>query len=293
MIIHKKKQHHESKKTATIDEITAFVLLLMFISQCPIVEAKQKSPKPFDVDPIKESLLLESDIFHISQAPSEVPSSSPSLYPSSIPTSQPSISFSNNPSYLPSISPTAFHSSEPSNMPSMVPSIQPPVYPSIEPSIPPYTSSPIELYPLGYVPDIDDPVSTAYFNYNPNDINYGPGLPRENIYYYNETQEEIIVIDRELMTTNKTITKNYTYVEYEGNAWSNVKDPYEENYWEKFHLNRTFGNRCSSSDPKRTQSPIDLCESHVNSECYEHHQIRNRVSLLMSFEVSLQLCIIL
>ena len=249
-----------------------------------------------------------------SSNPTSMASSGPSFEPSSYPTERPTLQPSLYPSLLPSTKPIP----TPSSSPSVLPSTRPTQYPSNAPSIPPLTFSPTQSYRPGDVPAFDDPHSISYFNYNPYDKNFGPGKGVEVVYKYNETSQKIEVVYEsrnetswilqnitnstsnytslvnttfvETITTkiqktkNTTITKSYVYKIFEDNAWSTVRNSREFDYWKDFHMNRTLGNRCAST-PRRTQSPIDLCETHVNTECHEHHQIRNRVSFNDSFEV--------
>jgi len=124
-------------------------------------------------------------------------------------------------------------------------------------------------YPLPENTDIS-------FNYNANDVNFGPGRPLLANFTYNETIT-VPSISANGTTTflNETRTRIMNYTNYEGNGWVSVRDSYEEKYWREFDMQRTLDNRCSSG-PWRTQSPIDLCPTAVNSKCFEHHQIRNR-----------------
>lgn len=223
--------------------------------------------------------------------PSHSPSVAPSIEPSKSPTINPSLTPSLEPSLKPSFKPSLEHSLKPSFKPSNAPSNNPSSYPSSIPSLSPVTSSPAAVYPLGDTPNITDPISRSYFNYNPFDEMYGPGQLFQTLYYYNETKSEITAAMKEKIgTTNinatnthstfepgtKTILKSMEYNDYQGNTWDTVRDSLEYQYWNKFEMGRTLSNRCALS-PTRTQSPIDLCETHVNMECLEHHQIRNRV----------------
>lgn len=248
-----------------------------------------------------------------SSIPTRMASTEPSLQPSSYPTKRPSLQPSSYPSLLPSMKPIFIPSSSPSSMPST----RPTPYPSNVPSIPPLTSSPTQFYLPGNLPALDDPHSISYFNYNPYDENFGPGKAMEVVYNHNETSQEIqnvyesrnettwilqnitnsttnhtswvnttfveTIMTKIQKTKNITITKSYEYKNFEDNAWSTVRNSREYEYWKDFNMNRTLGNRCAST-PKRTQSPIDLCETHVNTECHEHHQIRNRVSFNSMFQ---------
>ena len=241
-------------------------------------------------DPQKESLVLENDIFLISESPSLIPTLSPtfspsdypSLHPTIVHSTIPSVSLSNRPSFYPTLLPTLVPSLDPTLLPTLVPSLDPTNVPTTS-----FTSSPIEDYPLGDVPtgDINEPSSNGYFNYNPNDDKYGPGQKRQKTWYYNVTSKSSMDDDDNnndddnhiAMENENIIMKSFEYLDYEGNTWIDVKNNEEYYYWQNFDMNRTLGNRCSSV-PKRKQSPIDLCETHVNSECLEHHQIRNRVS---------------
>ncbi len=243
--------------------------------------------------------------------PSTIPSSTPSYQPTLIPTSQPSMTPTLLPSLDPTPSPSLLSSDIPSLFPSLSPSMDPTQFPSNIPSLPTLTSSPTELFPLGEAPRLDEPRSRSYFNYDPFDVNYGPGQATPKVYHYNETKEETILIHEERNVTtwtlenitdattkttslvnltkvqtilkatkstrNITIPKSLEYTYYDGNTWSSVRNSQEHQYWKDFNMNRTLGNRCDSK-PWRKQSPIDLCEVHVNSKCGEHHQIRNRVS---------------
>lgn len=194
---------------------------------------------------MKSYAVKESDIFRFTSNPSSTPTKVPTLKPSS------------QDSYVPTVS--------------SIPSITRSYYPSI-------SLMPSDHYRHGYVPNASDTESFSYFNYNPKDSYYGPGVAIEKLLEYNSVDPE----------TNNTLYKNMTYLEYRGNSWSNRINGAEYSYWRGFDINRTLQNRCQS-DPWRKQSPIDLCEDYVNAECYEHHQIRNVVSLKISSSKLLRL----
>lgn len=293
------------------------MILVVFLFQFEQVHGRRKKRQNWKVeeivvDPKKQSLLQERDIFLVSTEPSTLPSPEPSIVPSSSPTKEASLSPSYqpsstpskfptlqpsvnptlipsmkptlSPSFLPSNIPSSLPTSTPSKVPSSLPTTVPSTYPtqylSNMPSISPLTLSPSLFYPIGQMPDFDDPQSRSYFNYNPYDIHYGPGNATLKMNSYNESKEssEIVQTESKNMTKkNTTVTKSYEYIDYEGNTWSSVRNSKEYDYWKEFDMNRTLGNRCNSN-PWRRQSPIDLCETHVNTGCLEHHQIRNRVS---------------
>jgi hypothetical protein len=120
-----------------------------------------------------------------------------------------------------------------------------------------------------------------FFNYDPADLEHGPGLSVNQTYVTEVNMVEYEGNRNDLMKNtahNQSENKTFFYIDYQNSAWSNVKYNLERRYWEEFNMNRTMVNRCQST-PDRKQSPIDLCETHVNSDCKEHHQIRNRVSL--------------
>lgn len=226
-------------------------------------------------DPMKQIVIQPRDVFEFTNQPSSLPSiypsttsiptQIPSSMPSSSPTSQPTLNPSNSPSSLPSKSKQPSQSPSISTRPSNVPSTS--IIPSTLPSS---SSEPSNVPSTQYIHAIVPPKPSYYFSYNPRDLNHGPGKARLKNY----TFSEVISSGPWTIVQNKTI--NYT--EYEENAWESVKHSLERDYWSTFSLNRTLDNRCGS-DPGRKQSPIDLCPSHVNYKCYEHHQIRNRVSV--------------
>jgi hypothetical protein len=266
----------------------AFLFLLLLFHH---VEARI-SPKVYLIrqDPMKSIVTQPMDIYDFTVEPSQPPSTlpsqtalptwSPSFRPtmSSMPTTQPS----NYPSGLPSLEPSMGPSMDPSTEPSMEPSTEPSMEPSMFPQeeavrqpsfvTPLPTASQSPYYPL---------VGNNFtydFNYNPNDASFGPGQPSLQTYTYNDT---ISLVSNNstggTVVLNQTVTRIMNYTKYEGNGWESVRDSYESNYWKEFDMQRTLDNRCFS-DPWRRQSPIDLCPTVVNSECFEHHQIRNRVS---------------
>ena len=240
--------------------------------------------------------------------PSRYPSRAPSLQPSFTPTFHPSFVPSSSPSSEPHYSPSTSPSKSPSN-PSSVPSSKPTRFPGLVPTIMTPTSiqhpskltsfdPPARIYEIpssepnkrtvggfisGKKPMNQDIVH--FFNYDPTDLDHGPGSPMNRTYVFSENTVEnegfkSDVID--LMKNkvhSRTGNRTFSFLDYQNSAWSTVKDNLERRYWEEFKMNRTLVNRCQST-PNRLQSPIDLCETYVNSECKEHHQIRNRVSFL-------------
>ncbi len=159
--------------------------------------------------------------------------------------------------------------------PSFLPSHVPSVAPTARPSDASLTRVPVEEYPID-VPNVTDSddghLTEAYFNYNPHDINFGPGIATDLVHEYTMTNPD---------NTNETITKEMKYKFFNSNGWSSVHNSYEYKYWKDFEgMDRAMGNKCEGG-PTKKQSPIDLCETHVNAECFEHHQIRNRVSRCM------------
>jgi hypothetical protein len=203
------------------------------------------------------------------------PTRSPSLRPtnSRMPTQQPS----NDPSLFPSLVPSVGPSIEPSmfpQWPSLIPTLDPSSVVTSDDSASPSSKTSQSPY---YYPLFEN--NAFPFNYNPYDANFGPGQPSLLNFTYNET---IPVASNSSSSNvmNQTRTRIMNYTKYEGNGWESVRESYESNYWKEFDMQRTLENRCSS-DPWRRQSPIDLCPTAVNSECFEHHQIRNRVSRIM------------
>jgi hypothetical protein len=192
-----------------------------------------------------------------SAGPSGIPSDSPSLLPTSIPSSLPSLlpSMSLMPSIPPSISPT----SVPSISPTAVPTATPSIYPTGDPSESPTNSPTHERFPPN-----DPPVDAgaSYFNYDGEQgALWGPGYPQ--LVRHNET---------------------YIKVEYQNNAWG-TREPPEDWYWNEFdeYGYGPWGGILANKNPRRNrcerfgrQSPIDIRENY--GECFEHHQIRTRVS---------------
>lgn len=257
----------------------------------------EDSPRLDKVDPMKRIVTAPDDVFKFTTEPSNVPSMIPSIQPSLQPTLLPSLQPSLQPTVLPSLQPSSQPTLLPSSLPSLLPtsspsifptytpSIQPSLYPSIEPTSGPSaqatlpnTGSPSEFYPID-VPDLGNG-TYAYFNYDPFDTNFGPGTPIQRSYVHNET------------VTNGNFTLTYTrtinYTSYDQNAWALMNDSLEGKYWDTFETDRTLRNKCDSS-PTRQQSPIDLCGNYVNAECFEHHQIRNRVSFEYLVRITLHL----
>ena len=60
-------------------------------------------------------------------------------------------------------------------------------------------------------------------------------------------------------------------------GWGDVKDSYEFQRYKELSgtLKRSFINKCDWKHVN--QSPIDLCEDKINSDCQEYHQTRTRV----------------
>ena len=203
-----------------------FTMMLIILLYIPCVLSKHTHLTPIE-DPMKKNILKESDIFRFT--------SQPSYYPTRIASMEPSHSPSL--SYFPSIAP----SNQPSE--SLMPSSQ---------------------YDEGFIPNITDTLAESFFNYNPEDTNFGPG----------QVVEKLHELSRKDPITNATIFNNITYLDYEGNNWINNRNSDNYFYWESLKTNRTLDNRCYS-DPSRQQSPIDLCDEFVNTQCFEHHQIRN------------------
>ena len=282
-----------------------------------LIEARELPPKRFLIeDPMKKFLIQPDDIYKFTQRPSDGPTRHPSFQPSMLPstrpsaepTLQPTVSPSELPTLTssgqPSISPTHSPSEEPSmaasqspsksptiaptqssNDPSFRASTQPTHLPSSQPSIlPSGTPSFLPSSPNPYPIDVPDPLDSnaiSYFNYNPNDVHFGPGKALNQTYLLNITfgandrsKDSAANANANANTTHEFLV-NYT--NYKGNTWDSVRDNLEYEYWKDFGMNRTMKTKCKS-DPWRKQSPIDLCDDFVNSKCFEHHQIRNRVS---------------
>lgn len=115
-------------------------------------------------DPMIVHLVEEVDPMRFTEAPSMIPSSTPSLSPSLNPSSEPSSNPSSNPSESPSDEPSQTPSSSPSDHPSRTPSISPSQAPTVT-----YSESPSSI--TQYAATYGEP---GYFNYNPNDGEYGP-----------------------------------------------------------------------------------------------------------------------
>jgi len=246
-----------------------FVCILCILLHTIRVQGRL-SPKLNRVDPMKRFISEPYDIFKFTVEPSNEPTKDPSIQPSShptlLPSSSPSLSPISSPSTFPTIAPSGEPSASPSNT-SSVPSFMPTIRPS-EGEMSSITASPSELYPIE-VPDPSNETS-SYFNYNPSDANFGPGRPLPQTHIFNET----VTSDNSTLT----YTQMLNYTSYEGNTWDSVAgDSLESEYWSTFEMGRTTRNKCESS-PTKKQSPIDVCSDYVNTECFEHHQIRNRVS---------------
>ena len=228
-----------------------FIYFIMCMIQCYKVYGRRTSNSKGRIeDPKKSILMLERDIFLVSTEPSTPPTSRPSLkpsfqpsreassYPSYYPTSNPTDTPTSQPTLLPTLFPsmqpspspssipTTQSSFKPSVMPSNVPSSIPTPSPSSEPSqlpsnlpsLPTLTISPTELFPLSEAPDLDDPRSRSFFNYNPYDTHYGPGQANQKVYYFNKT------------IGNISTEQSYVYTDYDGNAWSSVRNSKESQY---------------------------------------------------------------
>ena len=65
---------------------------------------------------------------------------------------------------------------------------------------------------------------------------------------------------------------------YENMGWHRVKENPEHNRWKELWSihRRDLSNRCKV---ETKQSPIDLCDTHINYECREHHQTRTHVRM--------------
>lgn len=207
-----------------------------------------------DLTPLELSLsdarMEETDPFLFTPSPSNEPPS----------TSEPSIS----PSSVPMIT------SRPTDRPSHSPSMRPSSSPSVGPSMSIPTPSPT-LDEFAPNPAPSNPPN-AYFNYNPNSP-YGPGDPQ--MVYHNATMNK---------------------VQYFSNGWESTVYP-NNGYWHEFGANG-FGpwqsvlarhdvsrNQCGNVG---RQSPIDVRDS--GAECFEHHQIRSRVSFFSLFSSLHNLC---
>ena len=274
------QRKQQLKLTVKRFHMASFTMFFVFLQgfHCSVNAGSSPSLYVTIIDPMKKYVIQPRNIFEFTKEPSSQPSSEPSFtsQPSVSPTSSPSQS--QYPSVLPTVLPT---SNQPSSLPSSLPTILPTAAPSNQPSYSPSASMspsapptntefPTEV-PSG-IPSMKPKKDMSYFNYNPFDENYGPGQPSLESYIYNETS-----IGNSLTMSN---TKTTNYTRYSGNAWESVRNSFEYKYWAEFDMNRTLGNRCAS-DPRRSQSPIDLCPDVVNAECFEHHQARNRVSNLI------------
>jgi hypothetical protein len=85
----------------------------------------------------------------------------------------------------------------------------------------------------------------GYFNYDPNDAEFGPGIKQE---------------------INQRGGSHFVR-----NGWKNVVGNTEYIRWKELSPthNRSLENKCSLDNG---QSPIDLCEKYINTDCVEHHQ---------------------
>ena len=179
-------------------------------------------------------------------------------------TASPSMSPTRLPGMQPTISPTVTP-----RPPGPPPTMKPSFSPSTSPSTMPTSSPTLDEFAPNPVPS--NPPNT-YFNYDPSSP-YGPGNPQ--VVYHNASMNK---------------------VQYFSNGWESVES---DGYWNEFGDNG-FGpwqgtlsrhelsrNRCGNIGK---QSPIDVVSTRAS--CFEHHQIRSRVSLLCGFAI-LSLSIIL
>jgi hypothetical protein len=92
-----------------------------------------------------------------------------------------------------------------------------------------------------YFPNGEESDEEGYFNYNPYDSQFGPGMP--------------ISSDGDKKMKYKNI------------GWGNVSGSTEERHWREYKdviEGRYSKNQCRS---KKSQSPIDICPSEVNHRC--------------------------
>ena len=209
------------------------------------------SSAPFDFSGVM--FLFESDPLRFTNSPSAGPSGVPSISPSMMPSLTPSAPPTRTPSVSPKPSPS------PSVSPSRAPTRSPSIEPTEEPTASPTSSPTMERFPPNDPPS--DPGDT-YFNYDDaRDASWGPGDP-------------------ELVRHNAT----YFKIVYKNNGWGS-RNPPENWYWNEFD-EYGFGpwsGMLAPKNPKRNrcekigkQSPIDIRDN--GGECFEHHQIRTRVS---------------
>lgn len=170
------------------------------------------------------------------------------------------------PTLLPSASPST---SEPSKQPtpaqtvtprptSRPPSMSPSFAPCSAPSMTPTSSPTLDEFAPNPAPSN---APSTYFNYDPTSP-YGPGNPQ--LVYHNSSLNKVV---------------------YFSNGWESAAG---DGYWKEFDDNG-FGpwqgvlsrHQLSKSHCGNVgkQSPIDVKSN--GAECYEHHQIRSRVSLYM------------
>ena len=151
----------------TIQNIYVFVTCLGILGWSVLVDGRKVNFRLTVLDLQRESLQLERDPFKFTQVPSMMPSAVPSWLPSDIPTVTPTVS----PTGTPSVTPTASQNptSSPSSNPSSKPTSSPTPAPTRDPTATPTSSPTKDLFGQGV--RVGGP---GYFNYNPNDPEYGP-----------------------------------------------------------------------------------------------------------------------
>lgn len=197
-------------------------------------------------DPAMAFHFFEEDPFLFMETSTQPPLSNPGTIDPQ--TSVPPLTGVNSPGPSPSSQTDAPETWQPTPPPTNSPTS----FRTASPSANPYPENPVPSSP-----------PSSYFNYDPSKSNpYGPGYPE--LQKYNETTLAVM---------------------YENNGWAQTGVP-DDFYWDEFDDERGFGpwrgvlgvrsperNRC---DRIGDQSPIDIRPS--GAECYEHHQIRIRVS---------------
>ena len=204
----------------------------------------QIKPAPFPSEQPTMSLdTPDSSTNNLSDAQSQVPTLVPSFYLTKKTSSTPSPSYQPTLSSDPSVSPTNNPFSTPSHQPTLstIPSALPSTSsPSQQPTKQVPTTSPtIKIHDGNYI-------TPGYFNYDPDDLMFGPGDPYKKGYFRN--------------------------------PWTKIVDPPNIEYWAPFKNELDTNLHTNFCGNNQNQSPVDLCPNKASGVCMEAHQIRYKVS---------------
>ena len=159
----------------TPQNIYVLLLCLNIIGLAVLVDGRKVSFRLEVYDLQREILQSERDPFKFTQVPSMMPSFVPTSSPSDYPSTTPTVSPTDVPSVTPTTTqnPTSSPSSKPTvtptSSPSSRPTSSPTPHPTLEPTSRPSSSPPSDTYGGGV--RVGGP---GYFNYNPDDLEYGP-----------------------------------------------------------------------------------------------------------------------